>query len=346
MFKRTLFIIVSTFLSISSASFSKEKLYLGGFWGQPSAFSGETFKDNADGDETWGLYLGHKYNEHWSSEVGFEKQSYDSVDLDAEYLHVGAAYRIRTNYFVSPVFRFGVGYNQNKVKGGDDESGIGAKIGGGLEFHFPIVTLTALADWRYLDKVSSSLESSQALSASIGLIWPPIGSTGSSEKATAAVPEKKMVMKDADADGVADDKDKCPNTSLSVAVNSMGCAQTEAAVFQIKVEFKSGSTVLEDVYFSEVEELSKLMKENPETHVEIAGHTDSSGKEATNLRLSTARAKAVAIALSEKYGVDTNRIASKGYGSSQPVADNSTDSGRKSNRRVEARISFKKEVKK
>jgi outer membrane protein OmpA-like peptidoglycan-associated protein len=68
--------------------------------------------------------------------------------------------------------------------------------------------------------------------------------------------------------------------------------------------------------------------------IEVAGHTDSMGSDAYNMNLSQQRAEAVRNFLIGK-GVAENRLTAKGYGESQPVADNATDEGRFKNRRVE-----------
>ena len=75
----------------------------------------------------------------------------------------------------------------------------------------------------------------------------------------------------------------------------------------------------------------------PETDVLIAGHTDSTGSDAYNQRLSERRAAAVMHYLVSQ-GVDPRRIQARGFGERYPVADNSTEQGRALNRRVEIRI--------
>lgn len=328
------------------AALDFDSLYLGGAIGRAAPFSGNRFKDATGGDQSWGLYLGYKYSDKWAAEIGYDKNSFDDVDLDSEFIHVGGAYRFRSQESVTPVLRAALGLNENKLDGGSDESGLGLKLGGGLEFHFPIFTFTALADWRYLDKISSSVKESQALVATIGLIWPPIQTSNSSSKSSASAQAKPKSENDQDHDGVLDSKDKCPNTEMGVAVNSLGCAKTETAVFKIKVEFEAGKTNLQDRYLSEVEELAVIMKSNPEALVEIAGHTDNTGSDKLNTTLSGQRAKSVAEALVQKHGIESTRIKSTGYGPMKPIADNSTLDGRKQNRRVEALISFQKEMKK
>lgn len=78
--------------------------------------------------------------------------------------------------------------------------------------------------------------------------------------------------------------------------------------------------------------------------LEISGHTDSVGKDAYNQKLSEQRAKVVSDYLVKK-GVAANRIVTKGYGETKPVADNKTAKGRAQNRRVEIRSVLKEEKK-
>lgn len=79
----------------------------------------------------------------------------------------------------------------------------------------------------------------------------------------------------------------------------------------------------------------KLLKDNSDIKVEIAGYTDSAGKEKKNLILSQKRADAVRKYLIDKWGIAPDRMVAKGYGSIRPVADNSTKEGRAKNRRVD-----------
>lgn len=87
----------------------------------------------------------------------------------------------------------------------------------------------------------------------------------------------------------------------------------------------------------ELDNLVKILTENPKMKIEIQGHTDNVGSDAANLTLSDNRAKSVVEYLVGK-GIAANRLTSKGYGETKPVATNDTDEGKALNRRVEFRI--------
>jgi outer membrane protein OmpA-like peptidoglycan-associated protein len=82
---------------------------------------------------------------------------------------------------------------------------------------------------------------------------------------------------------------------------------------------------------------AEVLVKYPDTYVTVEGHTDSTGKPEYNQRLSERRADAVRDLLVQ-YGVAGTRLSIKGYGESNPVADNSTPEGRQSNRRVQLEI--------
>ncbi len=88
---------------------------------------------------------------------------------------------------------------------------------------------------------------------------------------------------------------------------------------------------------TELNRVLKLMTDYPKMKIEVSGHTDNVGSREYNLKLSTRRAKAVADYLIA-HGINAGRITYKGFGFDQPVADNSTEEGRKRNRRSEIKI--------
>ncbi len=111
--------------------------------------------------------------------------------------------------------------------------------------------------------------------------------------------------------------------------------ETGAKFILRNVYFNSGSDVLASTSFSELNKLYFFLKENPETKIEIGGHTDNIGNEVSNLKLSTNRANSVLLYLTNK-GIGRNRLISKGYGDTQPLASNDDEKdGRELNRRIE-----------
>lgn len=99
------------------------------------------------------------------------------------------------------------------------------------------------------------------------------------------------------------------------------------------VEFANNSFELLDISKIELDKLVQVLQENPSLKIEIKGHTDSIGLAKNNVLLSTNRAKAVVDYCISK-GVAANRLSFKGFGSTQPIASNKTEEGRRKNRRT------------
>lgn len=104
------------------------------------------------------------------------------------------------------------------------------------------------------------------------------------------------------------------------------------------VFFNSGQAMLKSGSTRNIDKLADFLQRYPKRNVLIEGFTDSTGSDATNMTLSSRRSAAVRTALIDK-GVNPGRIATRGYGESYPVADNSSASGRQLNRRVEIILS-------
>jgi OOP family OmpA-OmpF porin len=128
---------------------------------------------------------------------------------------------------------------------------------------------------------------------------------------------------------VCDEADKCPNTPAGTTVDKYGCPCAQ----ELKLLFDFDSAELRPESITELERVVKFMNDVPIATVQIDGYTDSVGTEEYNLKLSDRRAKAVFDYLSSR-GVDPTRMASKGFGESQPIASNDTAEGRQQNRRV------------
>jgi outer membrane protein OmpA-like peptidoglycan-associated protein len=88
---------------------------------------------------------------------------------------------------------------------------------------------------------------------------------------------------------------------------------------------------------STLNEVASTLGTYQQTYIDVLGHTDSTGTDALNQTLSERRAQAVASYLSSR-GVNPARMATRGFGETQPIADNATEYGRAQNRRVEIKV--------
>jgi outer membrane protein OmpA-like peptidoglycan-associated protein len=100
------------------------------------------------------------------------------------------------------------------------------------------------------------------------------------------------------------------------------------------ITFKTGSSDLNANFFGVLDSVSLVLKEYDKTIIDVAGHTDNVGSDQSNMALSQQRADSVARYLSSR-GVTQQRIATAGFGETNPVASNDSPDGRQQNRRVE-----------
>ncbi len=164
---------------------------------------------------------------------------------------------------------------------------------------------------------------------------------------------------DGDQDGVEDHADRCPATPTGQAVDMQGCPPppspecpqsldggdavvlhgcTEGAVITLRgVRFDNDQSELKGSSKTLLNKLAQQLLLHPAMHIEVAGHTDNQGAVSYNQRLSKQRAERV-LGYLVGQGVDAARLAARGYGDEQPLADNLSADGRAANRRVDVRI--------
>ncbi|HYC39073.1 MAG TPA: OmpA family protein [Chitinophagaceae bacterium] len=148
---------------------------------------------------------------------------------------------------------------------------------------------------------------------------------------------------DTDSDGVNDEEDKCP--TVPGPKSNQGCpviseeVKTRVNYAANNILFVTGSYKLLPKSFKGLNDVVKILNENPEMVLSIDGHTDNVGSDEFNQTLSENRADAVKQYIVGK-GIAENRITSAGHGESTPIADNNTAAGRQKNRRVELKLGY------
>lgn len=129
------------------------------------------------------------------------------------------------------------------------------------------------------------------------------------------------------------------DNQLSIAIDheAICIAKLNKLLANTKINFESGSATIEAQSFALLDVLAKTAVSCKNARFEVAGHTDSMGREQFNLSLSQRRAQAV-IDYFVGAGLEAANLVARGYGSSRPLADNNTGTGRATNRRIEFNI--------
>jgi OmpA-OmpF porin, OOP family len=328
-------------------------------------------------DDAWGGYLGYgrALNQFWGLELGafYSRFPNDPPGDRASWREYGA--NLDALFFYSrdprfsPYFAYGFGVMNSKRKILDPESGtdLFAHVGAGFT--------TLITDWigirgdvRYrLARMDRDFGFRKVQEPILRLgIHLPLG-----PRVAAVAPPADPAWIDSDGDGVPDHLDECPGTPRGVRVDARGCPIDSdgdgvpdyldkcpgtppgtpvdkdgcplPAAFEKKFEdvnFGFDRHDLTDYARVTLDktaaELQDLIKRYPKLRVQLDGHTDSIGPESYNMGLGHRRANTVRDYLIRK-GIDSQRIATRSFGESRPIASNETPKGRLLNRRTEIR---------
>lgn len=168
------------------------------------------------------------------------------------------------------------------------------------------------------------------------LFWTSVEARGQDIVLTGAAPDYRAKQKAgelaASVWGVAD-----VDNGIAIIGQAGTCQQEiDDLLMNERVAFRTGRAELAESSYPMLAMVASIVRAC-ETTLEIAAHTDSVGDAAVNQKLSQRRADAVRKYLVQS-GVSPKRLKANGYGESQPIADNSSNSGRSANRRVEFRV--------
>lgn len=292
-----------------------------------------------------GLGIGKIINEHFNVELKGFYQGFDQKTRaqGSEWQLAGATADVQ--YFFmrkafSPYAVLGIGGMNTSVGGVEDPSFIGeAGVGFTYELHDNFL-LRSDVRYRYNNnfdqKFGRNTDEFHDMVVNVGFVIPlgpkPTKTAKFEMPAPAPVAAKTDCSTlDSDNDGVNNCLDKCPGTISGSKVDYQGCPVS----LELKgVNFKWDSAELTPSAMSILDGVAESLNAYPEKdEIEVHGHTSSEGSNSYNMKLSQRRSQSVVDYLKMK-GV-TNRLSARGYGESQPIADNSTEEGRSLNRRVE-----------
>lgn len=229
----------------------------------------------------------------------------------------------------------GVSHNNTKFDYGQQETNAFVNLGAGITSGAISQNgLKIRAEVRYLrDFFAEDFDDWQfGFGLSIPLSQPP--APAPVVMAPPPQPEPEIINTDSDGDGVLDQNDRCPNTLPGAKVDEYGCVVKDQTITLENIQFEFNSAKLTPGAEAALNRVVRSLRDQPNTQVEVAGHTDSQGNDGYNLRLSGQRAESVRRYLIQN-GIDAGRITARGYGETQPIASNATDAGRAQNRRVE-----------
>jgi OOP family OmpA-OmpF porin len=315
--------------------------------------------DRAIDDEVVGGLAGFGYALHQNLNVeldigflnldGDSSPSLSAADQDQTAINLNLMPMLNRDGFISPYALLGVGVVNTDVDGLGDEddlqlqAGVGALwklFGRRLSLRTEVLQRYQDGGFRQTGPSSQGFTGSSlndwlvnvGFQVALGSKAAPVVAAAPVAAAVAAAPPPPPPPPppaDTDGDGVVDTADQCPDTPKGDRVGPQGCSCDITRQLQFALnsaELTAGDKVILD----EVIENLKRLKFVSGT---VVGHTDSSGSDAYNQKLSERRANTVARYLEER-GIAAGRLAISGAGESEPIADNKTAEGRAQNRRV------------
>jgi|GEM_PF-921655 len=151
---------------------------------------------------------------------------------------------------------------------------------------------------------------------------------------------------DNDGDGIPDTIDKCPNEpeTFNGYMDDDGCPDEvpvevkmpeKKLIIMTDIKFKPDKAEMLPGQYDSLAEAGMILKDYPDITVTISGHAASTGRFDFEMQLSKDRAQTIKNYLVTKYGIDSSKIDTQGFGSTMPLGDNSTEYGRAMNRRIE-----------
>jgi OOP family OmpA-OmpF porin len=316
--------------------------------GQLGSLYTDSARNTRDDDVWWSIGVGYFFNDNFSLDLEYDRfegtwDDYTKFAPNATYdqwglKNVGLMGRyFFTDWAMRPYLAAGLGSLSHRNVS-DESNDLSVSVGGGFQGQFSkhvhgrvqLIYRHDSDNGTYVDEDSYG---DWILSVGLGFDFGGKEPPPPPPPAEPPPPPPPPPNPDLDGDGVLNEHDKCPNTRPGAVVDLDGC-EVEAVIELEGVHFDFDKATLKPEAKAVLDEAAALLAKHERVVVEVAGHTDSTGSEAYNQKLSERRANAVQDYLVSK-GVRASRLSAKGYGESMPVASNDTKAGRAENRRVE-----------
>ncbi|HCJ7272829.1 TPA: OmpA family protein [Vibrio cholerae] len=309
--KKLAAIISTTLLFASSAAVAE--VYVGGkigkSWLDDACQSGQPCDKD---DTTLGAFVGYEANKWLSLEAGYDYlgkfTAAGLADEKVKAITLAPKLSLPLTEGIALYGKVGGAFVDYGSK--DDYSYLGAA---GLEFNTNH-NVTMRLEYQNITDINNDIVRASGESATLGVVYKFGGSQ-----------EPAPVVEQRPAE---------PAPVAEPVVEKVAVTKTFTFQHLDSSTFATASAELKPATVQKLDKIVGYLNQYPQAKVEVVGHTDSTGSEAYNQKLSERRAQAVAKAL-EAQGIDASRISAKGLGESSPIASNATAEGREKNRRVE-----------
>ena len=321
-------------VALTSVGFSSPLLaeaYFGGKLGlgllDNACSSGGSCDDDSLG---FGAYGGYHFTERWGLELGFDSigefessHSYDGktkdVDSRLTALSLAPRYTFSATDTINVFLKAGAAYmDYSQANDTVFTAGLGSEMS-------LSDSLALRLEYQYFDDIDDSyIYDLSSHFISIGLTY----TFGSASKSTSIEEEEEVEVVPESEKQMAEPMEEKPMEPVAVKQEQSKSHQNL---------FKNNGSELAPESHAELDSIAAILVEHPQATVNIVGHTDSSGSEAYNQKISEDRANAVSGYLQDK-GVKEEQINASGEGESNPIATNKTAEGRSANRRVDIDI--------
>ena len=333
---------------------------------------------NEDNDSGFHVLIGRQFSPHWFAELKYADlgeagitnrnpaiaAAFPNAAITYKVPSLMAGYQWRVAEKWKPFAKFGISAISNSTKGGpipfEKQTSLQLAFGVGLKYDFGRSPWFVRGDVDWYDR------DAWYAGISAGLFFggepddrprvvPPVVTDSDGDGVTddfdqcPGTPADAIINGsgcpipvDSDGDGVLDYEDDCPKTRPGTRVDSRGCEIPDEIPLpdeiQLQgVQFETNSDRLRADTTRVIDDAAGTLQTNRTLVVEVAGYTDDRGDAAYNRGLSERRAKTVRDYLIN-IGIAEDRLKWRGYGETDPIADNATEDGRERNRRVVLRI--------